>query len=308
MVSGWVKLHRELLKKPIFENEKLLKVFIWCLCKATHKPRQQLIGKQFTWLEEGQFPTGRNKAGEELGLPPSTAWDYLKLLEANDTINIKSNNRFSTITVKNWGLYQSEKENPDSKITDVSVDSQGVQEMEGNNSDNKITSNEQQIDNRLTTDEQQIDTNKNVKNVKNVKNDKNVKKLKSNREVAATVENATNVADTRTKTATNVNSTRKNKNTNSGEDKIKYAEFVAMAKSEHEKLIKDYGEEAVVWMIEALDNYKGSSGKKYKSDYRAILSWVRDKAREKGVIKNTTEQNKESDEVDFSKFFAPGFQ
>ena len=27
-------------------------------------------------------------------------------------------------------------------------------------------------------------------------------------------------------------------------------------------------------MIEILDNYKGQNGKKYKSDYRAILNWV----------------------------------
>ena len=27
-------------------------------------------------------------------------------------------------------------------------------------------------------------------------------------------------------------------------------------------------------MIEILDNYKGSKGKKYRSDYRAILNWV----------------------------------
>lgn len=27
-------------------------------------------------------------------------------------------------------------------------------------------------------------------------------------------------------------------------------------------------------MIEILDNYKGAKGKRYKSDYRAILSWV----------------------------------
>lgn len=33
--------------------------------------------------------------------------------------------------------------------------------------------------------------------------------------------------------------------------------------------------------VEVLDNYKGSTGKKYKSDYRAILSWVVDKYKEK---------------------------
>jgi hypothetical protein len=33
-------------------------------------------------------------------------------------------------------------------------------------------------------------------------------------------------------------------------------------------------------LVEILDNYKGSTGKKYKSDYRAILSWCVDKLNE----------------------------
>ena len=59
--------------------------------------------------------------------------------------------------------------------------------------------------------------------------------------------------------------------------KIKYAEYVHMTEVEHKKLIEQYGEEKTARMIEALDNYKGSKGKQYKSDYRAILSWVVDK-------------------------------
>ena len=35
-----------------------------------------------------------------------------------------------------------------------------------------------------------------------------------------------------------------------------------------------YGVTGTRRMIELLDHYKGSSGKKYQSDYRAILSWV----------------------------------
>ena len=33
-------------------------------------------------------------------------------------------------------------------------------------------------------------------------------------------------------------------------------------------------------MIEILDNYKGAKGKRYKSDYRAILTWVVDRYNE----------------------------
>ncbi|HEZ7985992.1 MAG TPA: DUF6291 domain-containing protein [Ruminococcus sp.] len=67
---------------------------------------------------------------------------------------------------------------------------------------------------------------------------------------------------------------KKPKKTAKKPDKIHYAEFVTMTEEEHQKLIDQHGEAKVKRMIEVLDNYKGSSGKKYKDDYRAILNWV----------------------------------
>ena len=61
---------------------------------------------------------------------------------------------------------------------------------------------------------------------------------------------------------------------------INGAEFVTMTNDEYEKLIATYGKEFTDKCIEVLDNYKGSSGKKYKSDYRAVLSWVVGKVNE----------------------------
>ncbi len=57
-------------------------------------------------------------------------------------------------------------------------------------------------------------------------------------------------------------------------EKKSFAEFVSMTNDEYAKLVATYGEEAVKQMIQILDNYKGSNGKKYKSDYRTILNWV----------------------------------
>ena len=56
--------------------------------------------------------------------------------------------------------------------------------------------------------------------------------------------------------------------------KSTYAENVTLTEVEHQKLIDKHGQAATDWMIESLDNYKGAHGKKYASDYRAILSWV----------------------------------
>lgn len=59
--------------------------------------------------------------------------------------------------------------------------------------------------------------------------------------------------------------------------KYKYAEFVTLTRDEYAKLCAEYSEEAAKVMIDILNNYKGSKGKKYKSDYLTIRGWVKDK-------------------------------
>lgn len=91
-------------------------------------------------LRPGQFVYGRTKASEQLRIKPSTLNDIITWLKDDQIIDIKSNNKFSVITVVNWDLYQIEEYETDSKT-----------------------------DNKATTKQQQSDTNKNVKNVKNIK-------------------------------------------------------------------------------------------------------------------------------------------
>lgn len=130
--KSYIKLFRKLLNSPIFENEKALKIWIWCLLKATHKERLQLVGQQEVNLEKGQFVFGRKKASEELKMSESTIYKYIKLLEKLQMISVNSNNKFSVITVEKWEEYQ-------------------VKELKDNN--------------KVTTKEQQKNTNKNVKNI-----------------------------------------------------------------------------------------------------------------------------------------------
>lgn len=65
------------------------------------------------------------------------------------------------------------------------------------------------------------------------------------------------------------------------EPKIKYSDFVSMTEVQYQKLVESYSEPFAKKCVEVLDNYKGSSGKKYKDDYRAILNWVVDRVKEK---------------------------
>ena len=67
------------------------------------------------------------------------------------------------------------------------------------------------------------------------------------------------------------------------EEKIYFAEFVTMTNTEYKNLVSTYSKEFADQCITILDNYKGANGKKYKSDYRAILNWVVDKAKQDNI-------------------------
>lgn len=66
----------------------------------------------------------------------------------------------------------------------------------------------------------------------------------------------------------------KKKKETADEGKIKYGEYVSMTENEYRSLVERVGQKGADACIEKLNNYKGSSGKKYTSDYRAILNWV----------------------------------
>ncbi|HYD92501.1 MAG TPA: hypothetical protein VEA37_13575 [Flavobacterium sp.] len=189
------------MRKFMFQNEKLLKVWVWCLLKATHTEHEQAVGFQKVTLQPGQFVTGRYEAATELNMKPSTVWRYLNMLKVNNSVDIKSNTKFSVVTVVNWGFYQSECEKLDSEV-------------------------DTNVDNKWTASGQQVDTNKNVKNDKNVK-------------------------------------------------KIIYADHVKLTESEYQKLVDKFGEHGAKDWINRLSLYKGSTGKKYASDYMTILNWER---------------------------------
>ena len=117
-MEGWIKLHRKLLKSDVFENEKLLKMFVWCLIRASRKEREIIVGATKVNLLPGQFVTGRRKAAVELDMKESTVNSYLKRLEKMQMITLKSNNAFTIVTIDNYSVYQGELENDDSEITE----------------------------------------------------------------------------------------------------------------------------------------------------------------------------------------------
>ena len=95
----------------------------------------------------------------------------------------------------------------------------------------------------------------------------------------------------------NKNNSKRGSKGKKEEEKIHFAEFVSMTNAEHEKLVSTYGKDFADQCILVLDNYKGSSGKTYKNDYRAILNWVVDKVKQSYKAKPSVNYDYKGDDT-----------
>ena len=105
-MEGWIKLHRQLRDSQVFSNPKLLKVWIWCLLKASVRSYDAIIGLRTVHIDEGQFVFGLISASEELDIPVRSLRRYLDVLQSEGMVAIKSTTKYSILTVENWGFYQ----------------------------------------------------------------------------------------------------------------------------------------------------------------------------------------------------------
>lgn len=82
------------------------------------------------------------------------------------------------------------------------------------------------------------------------------------------------------------------------EIKIEFGKSVFLFQHEYDDLVGLYGAVAVQWMIEKLSNYKLANGKKYDSDYNAILSWVVEAYKKEGMSRHEYEKQKDKERRD----------
>lgn len=87
-------------------------------------------------------------------------------------------------------------------------------------------------------------------------------------------------------------------------EKTKYADTVRLYPEEYQKLCERFGEAFTKKCIEKLDLYKGSKGKTYKDDYKAILSWVVDQVNRDcpGLMKRQPAPQQEEGGNPFAQF------
>lgn len=116
-IGGWFKCYRQLEDSAIWGNPELVYFWVWCLMQADIEKHKTQINGHTVTIKPGQFIFGRKKAAQKTGLPESTVYRYLNLLQSLKMVNIKPNNKYTLVTIVNWRKYQGDAEKVNNKRT-----------------------------------------------------------------------------------------------------------------------------------------------------------------------------------------------
>ena len=231
---GFVKIPNDLSEWAWYGDNNTLAVYVRLLLGAVWKDKDY----QNVHLKRGQIVTTISQIAEQSSLTVQQVRTVLNRLKATGKITVSSTSKFSVITLVEYDC-------------DIVTNSQNnvplTDEQQTNNSQSTVN---QQTNNSQSTD--LLIINKKTEEQKDKKAEE------------------TNVSAS----APEFPESQPRKTKKSVPEKKRYADCVTLTEEEHSKLVEKYGETAVRWCIEKLDNYKGSTGRKYASDYRTILSWV----------------------------------
>ena len=94
------------MDNPIFQKPNLLQLFLYCLLKANHEPKEIIFNNEIIKIEKGSFITGRFEIAKDLKMNPASVYKNLKKLEMLSYISLNSNNKFSMLTIVKYNTYQ----------------------------------------------------------------------------------------------------------------------------------------------------------------------------------------------------------
>lgn len=112
-MSGWIKLHRKVLKWEWYNDPSTFRVFTHLLLTANHKPDKW----QGIVIGRGQVVTGLYALSEKTGLSPRNIRTAMTKLKSTNELTIRTTNRFSIITIVKYDDYQDGDKPTDNQAT-----------------------------------------------------------------------------------------------------------------------------------------------------------------------------------------------
>jgi hypothetical protein len=109
MNYGFIVIWRKIRDTSFFRDSYALHLALLLILQANHEDKKIVLNNQEIVIKRGQCICGRDKLAAATGIKPSTVRDKLQLLKNTGFCDIKSNNRFSIVTINKYNDYQNIK-------------------------------------------------------------------------------------------------------------------------------------------------------------------------------------------------------
>lgn len=144
--QGWVAIHRKITETELWrDDEPFCKRAAWVdlILVANHEERDVWMGTKTVRVERGCFLTSRAKLAARWHWSERKVRTFLESLQNLGMIELKVTNKWTAVTLVNYGIYQEYEPKSGQQMT------------------NKWPANDQQTDNKRTASGQQKTTNNN---------------------------------------------------------------------------------------------------------------------------------------------------
>ncbi len=134
-MSSYIKIDRKILEWEWYRNEHTKNLFLHCLLKANWKDGK-FEGK---FIPRGSFITSVKKLSSELDLTEDEVKTALKHLIKTGELTKQTTNKYTVITIKNYGMYQEVTNQIPNNSTSIAKLFPTIEEEQEGNQDNKNT-------------------------------------------------------------------------------------------------------------------------------------------------------------------------
>ncbi|MBM7835921.1 hypothetical protein [Clostridium sardiniense] len=107
-MAGWQKVYRDITSHWLWEDKPFSRgqAFIDLLLMVNHQDKKILFNGDLIEVRRGSKITSLRKLSEEWGWSTKKTKKFLELLEKDNMITVKSDNKKTLITIENYSLYQ----------------------------------------------------------------------------------------------------------------------------------------------------------------------------------------------------------
>ena len=138
-MEGWIRLYRKIKLHWLWEEKRRFSRFeAWvdCLLRANHKDTRVALGNELIEVKRGSFITSIRKLAEEWGWSNTKVISFFKLLEHDEMLVHKSDNKKTVVTIINYDFYQNPNDTEETE-TERKNDAKTTQKHTDNNVNNE---------------------------------------------------------------------------------------------------------------------------------------------------------------------------